>query len=265
MGGRNLPPHRSVGDSLTVFQEYRGFILDGGGFDGLGQNGHAGGHMRLSPAYKELLLEVDTMPQAEVGGMPAANDLRTMMERVARGYSDRDNGAGIRPYWVVDEPSAAYKLLTTANDATKWARDHRNTKQLQEFVHLMFTGTVAQYNSTLGFTVEHITTVAVTNGRGSFVFPNQISAVAPAADFLDWLATVTAHELGHTLIDIRDQGGFDDGEHETNPDLADGLEGPADRRYLMVRGEIHTPWNALIFSDTVVENIDLNRKESVEL
>ena len=57
-----MPAHKAPRDSLSVLQEYRGFILDSGSFDGAGQGG---GHTRLSPAYKELLVETDMMAEIE--------------------------------------------------------------------------------------------------------------------------------------------------------------------------------------------------------
>lgn len=258
-GGRDLGTHKTQDDSLTVFQEYRGFILDGGGFDGTGQNGHAGGHKRLSPAFKELLVEVDAMPKASVASMPTSADLKTVLELVAKGFSDRSNGAGVRVYWVVDEPSAAYQVIQTVNDATTWARTHRNTAQLGEFVHLMFTGDAFGVDA-LGFTSEKAGA-----GGGCLVFPNRISNIAPAGDFLAYLANTAAHELTHSIIDTPGANGFDAGEHEINPDPADGAEGPLDLKYLMIRGAIRTPRTTIIFSDTVLAQIDLTRKESVEV
>ena len=51
-----LPEHKTAGDSLIVRQEYRGFVVDGGGYDWNGRNPHPGGHTRLSPVFKELLV-----------------------------------------------------------------------------------------------------------------------------------------------------------------------------------------------------------------
>lgn len=259
-GGRDLVAHKSAGDSLSVFQEYRGFVLDGGGFDDAGQNGHAGGHKRLSPAFKELLVEVDAMPKASVANMPTAAELRTVMEGVSKGYSDRNNGAGIRVYWVVDEPSATYQPL--ASGASEWARDHRNTEQLSEFLHLMFTGDAFGADA-LGYTYEHDTTGVVANGRGCFVFPNSVSNYAAGAAFLDALAAVAAHEIGHALIEATGAPGFDDGEHMTDPDPADAPGGLLDEQYLMFFRTMNL--QTIVFADILRSQIDLSRKESVEL
>lgn len=81
-----LPEHKTEGDSLAVFQEYRGFILDGG-------PGHSGGHTRLSPARKEFLVEVDIM--AGVTHMPSEAEIRGIMDTVSAGFADPDDGVDL--------------------------------------------------------------------------------------------------------------------------------------------------------------------------
>ena len=58
-GAGPLVPQAETGDAHDIVEEYRGYILDGGGLNGAGTNGHAGGHIRLDPARKEILVEVD--------------------------------------------------------------------------------------------------------------------------------------------------------------------------------------------------------------
>lgn len=176
------------------------------------------------------------------------------MDGVSRGFSNRDNGAGIRLYWVVDEPSAAYLANPSDGDASAWARDHRNTAQLGEFVHVMFTGNPAAANVE-GFTMEHNTGGVVANGRGCFIFPDRLLLSAPAGSFLPYMAGTIAHELGHAIMEADNQPGFDVDEHEA----------PGDPRFLMVSGAFRTPRTAIVFSDTALVQIDLTRKESVDL
>lgn len=254
-GGRNLGTHKSRGDSLTPFQEYRGFILDGGGFDGAGLNGHAGGHKRLSPALKELLVEVDTMPKANVVNMPTAARLKTIMEGVAKGFSDKDSGAGIRTYWVVDEPSAAHKAFTGTKDEAdaairKWMGDHRNKSQLGEFVHLGFVGTHPT-NNYGGYSSE---------GLGAVIFTGN----NPGTSNVGYSQLVT-HELTHTLLNTIDEHGFNGGEHMDDPDPSDPPKGPKDAIYIMHEYDgNHTLNNSIVFHDLELAQIDLTSKESVE-
>lgn len=105
-GGSNVPAHASVGDKFTVFQEYRGYILDGGGHDGTGANPHSRGQKRLSAAYKELLIEIEVMPANNNANAPlmiAPATIAEVMNRVTSGFSDRDYGTGIRAYWGHDD------------------------------------------------------------------------------------------------------------------------------------------------------------------
>jgi len=97
--------HAAAGDGLTVQQEYRGRVVDGGaGFTG-------SRHVRFSPARKELFVQV-SVPElasllAETGTGPAANtgalsafDVDEIMQSVAQLYAHSTKGAGIDLYWV---------------------------------------------------------------------------------------------------------------------------------------------------------------------
>jgi hypothetical protein len=63
-----LVAQKTEGDHIPVFDEYRGFILNGGGFDGTKMKS-TGGHLRLSPARKEALIEVDSMRDTTLDGL----------------------------------------------------------------------------------------------------------------------------------------------------------------------------------------------------
>ena len=247
--------HKTPGDSLTPNQEYRGYVLDGGGFDGAGANGHQGGHKRLSPVYKELLLEVDAM--AGVAAMPTAAQLAAVLETVAKGYSDANNGAGIRVYWVMDESAATHEIFASDVTERTWASTHSNG-QLGEFVHLIFAD--AEWRALYG-----VTKLQTTDEGGAFVFTTAIQTAAPGADYGAWLANTAAHELGHTIIFIQAQGAprFGTDQHVNDPDEDNVIEGPGDLKYLMVRGGIRTPRTAIIFSNPSRRQIDLTYKFSV--
>jgi hypothetical protein len=99
-GGTNLPDHKTTGDILSAFDEYRGYILDGG------YDGFAGGHIRLSPVAKEFLLEVDAME--DVDHMPNLEGIEAWMDDVADGMGQLTDGIGVRMYYVVDGISTSH-------------------------------------------------------------------------------------------------------------------------------------------------------------
>jgi len=254
-GGRNLPAHKTAGDSLTPLQEYRGFILDGGGFDGNGANGHAGGHKRLSPVYKELLLEVDKM--TGVLAMPVEADFNGILSNVAKGFSNATTGAGIRLYWVVDNPRVLHQLFQSADEEVAWANVHRNPI-LSEFVPVMFVDTYhpePMYGATFDQTGRAV---------GCFIYLRDIRTAGALAAYHTRVVHTVAHEVTHALMNAREAPGFDAGEHETNPDPADGPLGPLDRTYLMVPGSITSFPGVIRFSDTVLGQIDLNKKAAAD-
>ncbi len=261
-GGRNMVPHKTPGDSLTTLQEYRGFILDGGGFDGAGANGHAGGHKRLSPAYKELLVEVDAMSGFAAALTPA--QLTAVLGAVANGYSNATNGAGIRVYWVVDEASVPNVVFQDASVAKSWAYDHSNPL-LEEFAHVVYANKFSN-NTPYGETYRNN---LYTNSGGSFVF---LSAIAtdfalsgmPVAAIQPWISNTSAHEICHSIMDTISTNGFDGGEHVKDPD-GDGVEGGrGDLGYLMVKGGIRIHTAPVLFDDKTRGQIDLTKKASVE-
>ena len=95
--------HADTGDGLTVFQEYRGYEVDGGaGFT-------SARHIRLSPALKELLVQVAEQDSytSDIGTGDVINpsavqtyNLAVLMQSVAQFYSHSTRGAGIDLYWV---------------------------------------------------------------------------------------------------------------------------------------------------------------------
>ncbi len=90
-----LEPHETEGDGLTVFEEYRGFMLDGG----RDENGpHDGGHRRLSPARKECLVHVSMIP-----GLPADGQPENFMPGIAELYNHPTDGVLVDIHWIVTE------------------------------------------------------------------------------------------------------------------------------------------------------------------
>ena len=97
--------HDATGDGLTAWEEYRGYWTDGTA------DSTTPRHHRLSPARKELLVQVSspemTSLMAEAGYGPAANtnalsafNVNEIMQKVAQFYCDPECGAGIDLYWV---------------------------------------------------------------------------------------------------------------------------------------------------------------------
>jgi len=251
-----LPAHEEKGDSLTVEQEYRGFVLDGGGFDAWGGGAHSGGHTRLSPVYKELLVEVDVM-----ANIPATlEEIKGALAFSSQGFSDADNGAGLRMYWVIDDTDAEHDVFDDDMDRIAWSGDRRNEELKDEFVHLMFVDDqTGRPNESLGST----------SPLGAFIWVTNLKEAHddnhPNTDFKKLLGTTTTHELTHALLSTENMNGFDDKEHVINPDPEDGPDGDKDKKYVMYK-KLH-PDNAeiIIFSDVTIRQLDLVYKETVEI
>lgn len=101
-GGRDLPEQAAHGDGIQAFDEYRGYLLDGG------REPFAGGHRRLKFARKELLVQVSEMPgiATEANGANAAAMTYTLddtMDAAASFYADLQKGAGIDMFYVRNE------------------------------------------------------------------------------------------------------------------------------------------------------------------
>jgi hypothetical protein len=259
-GGTDLPAHKTVGDSLTGLQEYRGFILDGG-------NGHAGGHKRLSTARKELLVEVDIMDG--VTHMPTESGIRGIMDIVSAGFNDATDGAGIALYYVIDERAARPHQTWIASTQSKnigdwnnWMDSHchqtsGNANTLAEFVYLGFLDLI-----------DPPPTGGLASTCGASVFVERKYAQAASANDLanlsNWIAHTAAHELTHCIIDTAGANGFDADEHLPNPDASDPPHGPFDQKYLMYAAFTIQNRATIVFSNATREQIDLTNKDSVD-
>jgi len=249
-GGTDLPAHKTTGDSLTEFQEYRGFILDGG-------NSHAGGHRRLSTSRKELLVEVDIMEGVE--HMPTEAGIRSTMNTVSAGFGDLTEGAGIDLYYVIDEPTASHRDFSSYAQAESWANAHRHRtngqpNMLTEFVYLAFADSMA--GSTGGFAGSY----------GAFVVVDSAHDFATNQGFnvTSHRAYVAAHELTHMIIDTHNANGFNGGEHLPDPNENGVQDDADDGRYLMYHHQTAQNTSGIHFSNPTRRQIDLTSKESVE-
>jgi hypothetical protein len=267
----------SPGDSLSVFQEYRGFVFDGGGADGDGTFTSGQGHTRLSAAYKELLVEADVMDGVAQGNVPGVerrinyDDVRTVLRKVSVGFADKWTGADIRVYWVIDQPQAPMFIaeLASSAQAISWASANRNADALREFVHLMFVYSQRFLPECLG----------TSNRPGSYVFvePTFQFCQRESADLIKTLAHTATHELTHLLLNMISWLPFDDGEHLRDPNEngivndeelgrpPGGWPDENDRRYLMYYGGARAHLAAtIIFENPTRRSINLTSKESVE-
>jgi hypothetical protein len=250
-GGTDLPAHKTVGDSLTGLQEYRGFILDGG-------NGHAGGHKRLSTARKELLVEVDIMDG--VTHMPTESGIRDTMDIVSAGFNDLTDGAGIDVYYVIDERAARHEVFGSDSAWNTWMDNHRHRtngvpNMLNEFVYVSWVDIFTHRTTTLG----------LSHACGASTAVERIHARMPAGtNFSDVLAHTTAHELTHLIIDTINANGFDSGEHLDDPNENGTIGDADDERYLMSNHRTWIQRVAIIFSNPTRRQIDLTNKDSVE-
>jgi hypothetical protein len=250
-GGTDMPAAKAAGDSFEADEEYRGFILDGG------HTGFTGGHTRLSPAFKDLLVEVDRMDG--VTNMPTEANLRGVMNSVGAGFEDLTDGAGVRFYYVLEETAAAHQVFTSEADRNAWATAHRHV-ELGKFVHLSFADESTDYPTNGGLT-------NVSYGSYVMVKTKYTQSTNPASPFafLPGLARTAAHELTHAILDAENANGFDSGEHLADPDpVTDGPDGPADQKYLMYHQTVSANLTTIAFSNPTRSQIDLTRKESVE-
>jgi hypothetical protein len=227
-GAGDVLPHEEEGDAHTVLEEYRGYVLDGGGTDGDGQNTHAGGHIRLDPARKELLVEIDR--DKKIDSLPEGG-LRGVMNGSAAMFSKNQGGAGIYMYYLFDEVELALRLrdVVNAEDQVKTLGAHRDTTSAREtgnsalasdFVHLLVVNNAGSLEGAWAWDRG-------TNPPTPLVSRGVLLAVAdlvflhrdflPNEAFSEVLISTVTHELTHLLIDRHGAKFFTKGEHTTDP------------------------------------------------
>ena len=231
------------GDAHTVLEEYRGYILDGGGLDGAGLNGHTGGHIRLDPARKEILIEVDRA--AVVNNIPAGG-LQGVMTKASGVFSNAARGAGIYMYYLfdevaldlpkdkVDEPGERRDEWRKARD-TVAARTAGAANLKTDFFHFIF---VDENGATGGTGAVSKDDAANLDERGSMIAVSDMNSVVAqkglnAAKFDEFLATTVAHEITHLLFERTNVGAFNDEEHTTNANGDANVEDAQDQTCLM--------------------------------
>jgi hypothetical protein len=189
--------HASIGDGRKAIDEYRGFLMDGGGFDWAGANGHAGGHVRLNPAYKELLVEVDAMDG--VAALPATTRTATItgwMDAVAKGTSQTADGAGFRTYYLLEDMATAHQAsFATMADAKTYIDGGRT---FVSFTHLHLVDELGTWGSGGQSWSDRQTMVGIDTLKSyhPIFFGNPAPAWSPTFD--GFVISYVSHELHHT-------------------------------------------------------------------
>ena len=296
-GGYDMPPHKREGDGLDVFQEYRGFILDGGGYDWEGENPHPGGHKRLSPALKELLVEVDIMGAGHTPmdvrvraidedgkvyekvvkpPMPPLRDFETVMEYVSEGFSDRINGSGARLYYVFDNTDVQ-RAIPYREKERRALMDSCRNPVLRDFVHLLFGERTTDRNDD-GWKLFGLSNSSLfRKDYGSLICVascmREQGLRYKDVDILTFLAGIAAHELTHTLLDEAESyewiGGerrpvFDKGEHVIDGDRSDPPGNYEDLKFIMYTRPTFRNVDRVMFSDITRRHLQFSNKQSVE-
>ena len=239
-----LVAQAEAGDAHTIRKEYRGYILDGGGLNGFGGGGHPGGHIRLDPARKEILVEVDRAAAINANSLPAGG-IAAVMNGASGVFSNSTRGAGIYMYWLMDEVALDLPVDKTdeLNEILDTLSSTRNLKLISDFIHLLVIdeGVSTAFNdpNTAAVTADRATTkfkqlvgMAALKMRGSVVGPTDVYKVGTLANYPkkdEFVMTTIVHELIHQLIDTVNAGGFDADEH-TNEGAADIMDGATRRK-----------------------------------
>jgi len=250
-----LSPHHSNGDGLKVAQEYRGFILDGGGYDGNGNGGHPGGHTRLRPDMKELLVELDIMGQ--VPDMPAPADRKTIMESTCRGFSDSTDGAQCQAYYVLDDVNLPHVFLESDEHIRRFFQTSQNALLKEGFVHVLWGGNTCYEHAAHSGLYGCYLDMPRCKGR----YDTHINNLGWIGTFNDELANTVAHELTHTLLHMSSKPPFDDGEHLHDPNTADGPDGPLDQKYIMYQYTTEENFDTIVFSSLTLEYLSFRFKD----
>ena len=119
-----------LGDGIPLSYEYRGVVIDGGGFDPNGKSPLTGSipFVRLSPVYKNVLVSVDTQTTAGKKLKNAGADEKTILDMVSKAYSQAKYGAGIRLYYAFNPRGTWADKVFRGNGTTP--EERRNNMQI---------------------------------------------------------------------------------------------------------------------------------------
>jgi hypothetical protein len=246
-----MPPHTREGDGLTVFQEYRGFILDGGGHDWGGGNPHPGGHRRLSAAFKEVLVACDAM--ADVLDMPTFPELVNIMNSTSKVLSHADYGCGARLYYVFDKMDLPRSIPQDDDECTAILRGGRNTT-LKGFALLVL--------GDRGEGAFDVHGVNSTSGYGSIVFVGSVADMLRIFTDLtpnQCLVSFTVHELAHGFTGEKRKP-FDPEGHVRDQDGDEVDDTITDALYVLFPSFTLASLSRVRFSDVVRSYLDFTLK-----
>ncbi len=191
---------------------------------------------------------------------PQVAQLVDILNDVARGFSNNEWGAGVRMYWVLDQPSIGFQIFNNQQIQDNWMDTNRNPWLRTEFIHaaLVHQGLP---DGVLGFAYSH--GVMITCVHAVLYSNDHLIAVSNV------IKTTLAHEITHTLIYPAPQPPFDAGNHLPDPNENGILYGVGfdedDLTYLMCAGGAYPTRFALIkFSNPTIKAMDLRTKWSVE-
>jgi len=130
-----LSSHANTGDNFTVLEEYRGFLFDSKDGWGVEQE-----HLRLSPARKEILLEVERM----VGFENAAtkNEITGAMSILEITYL---NTAGIKVFHIVDQTEVAFAQFGDFDQVESFSSTNKgDSSNVLDYSKFMYLGFIAK-------------------------------------------------------------------------------------------------------------------------
>jgi len=190
-GAGSLAAHATVGDSLTVMHEYRGFM-----FDGPADWGGTVGYKRLSPARKNLLIEVENM-----GGFTGSATKAEVVSAMATVKSAFSDSTGSEVDYATDNCNAPYANFNSSNVVATYRTAHRNhdagTFDYSEYLYLLFcekdwaTNTYGRGGG--GWLGANVYCVANRHRASS------LSPLGLGITFANCIGHTATHELGHCL------------------------------------------------------------------
>ena len=226
-GSGPLVAQKTDGDNLSASEEYRGMILDGGGYDGSGSNGHNGGHTRLDFARKEVLVEVDL--QAQLTPPPPGVNLTAILNGGSKIWSNATRGCGVYMYHLIDQTNLDIgrnaERISSNYSMENFLKENKNANLRRHFVHAIFGEYppyfVADGGSGLGYSSIFSKDP---DKNGSYIFVDTFDLKKdPVKYSTGGFSKAFAHEIMH-LMYPPSLTGFDDAGHI--------LDGDGDGNYL---------------------------------
>ena len=188
-----LAAHASPGDGLSVREEYRGFDFLGSAEWGVTTRFH-----RLSPARKNLLVEVDSMQGFAT--TPTAPEIAGCMAAVKSAFM---SSAGAQVDYAVDRINLPYASFSVSSDLYAYRATHRGVgdglHDYTKHAYLLFCESYAP-------TTPPVTILGITqkSDKGASVFAKtcrtEATTLSPfGVTFTSLIGSVATHELGHVV------------------------------------------------------------------